>query len=65
MQLGSIYDRLAEEAEKVMDGDFETFERLARVAALKIAVDRAHEIDADFGEALDVLVRLSTMKDPC
>ena len=64
-QIDEVVGKITEETDKLMAGDFSTVEKLAKAAVLKLAVDRASELNEELGEALDVLIKIGTMDDPC
>jgi hypothetical protein len=59
-QLEEVVDRIIEERDALLSGDFSILKKALAAAAVKYAIDEASRLDSELGEMLDTLEKVCT-----
>jgi F0F1-type ATP synthase membrane subunit b/b' len=64
-EISEAVDKIIEEKDKLMSGDFSTVKAALGAAAAKLAIDEAYKVDNEFGEMLETLEKVCTTGGNC
>jgi hypothetical protein len=61
-EIDKAVDRILEERDKLLAGDYSTLKKALAAAAVDYLIDEAYDIDPEFGELLDTIARVCTVE---
>jgi hypothetical protein len=64
-EIDKAVDKILEERDKLMSGDFSTVKKALAAAAVDYLIDEARDFDSDLGEMLDTLEKICTSEGNC